>query len=86
MFGIDSLNIHVTCVKQAEDGSDLIVRMFNPGDQEENVQLAFGRPISSAVLVRMDESEIEQLEIENRKIKLNVKGHKIVTVKIGVEK
>ena len=52
---LDNANVHVTAVKQAEDGRGLIVRLFNTTATEQSFTLTFGRPIASASLCKIDE-------------------------------
>lgn len=75
--------VHVTTVKQAADGSGLIVRLFNPLDQPQDVTLAVGVPVSRAALCRMDESEMAPLGLKGGKVTFSAGAKKIVTVKLA---
>ena len=85
LFSVNSLSLHVSCVKQAEDRSGLIIRIFNPLATEEKVELTFGSNIHGAKLTRMDETEIEDLNVAQRKLKFTMGSKKIITIKVILE-
>ena len=39
LFSIDNKNVHVTAVKQAEDGNGIIVRYYNPTEETQKVTI-----------------------------------------------
>ncbi len=39
LLEIDNPNIHISCIKKAEDSDDIIVRMFNPTESEQVVEV-----------------------------------------------
>jgi alpha-mannosidase len=82
LFAIDNLNIHVTAVKQAEDGSGLIVRFFNADCSQQKVTLTFGKDIPRAALCKMDESEVEDMRVAGTVVDCVVAPKKIRTVKV----
>lgn len=82
LVAIDNLSLHASCVKHAEDGSGLIVRLFNPTTAPQPVAITCGRPVKSAVRCRMDESEIGELAVEGDRVKDVVEAKKIRTIKI----
>ena len=45
LMTLDNEALHVTCVKQAEDGDGMIVRLFNPLEEPQPATLTFCRPI-----------------------------------------
>ena len=82
VLSIDNAQIHVSAIKQAEDKSGIIVRLFNPSPDRQNIALSFGFDLIKALLCRMDESEIEEIAIENNNVQLKMDAKKIVTLKI----
>jgi len=74
--------VHVTAVKQAADGSGLIVRLFNPLDQSQDVTLTLGVPVALAAQCRMDESETAPLDMKGGNMTFTAGAKKIVTVKL----
>ncbi len=85
LFTVDNTSIHITCVKQAEDGSGLIIRLFNPLDSKQTVSFSFSRNILQAKLCRMDESEIEVVEANGNTLVYESAAKKIVTLKLVME-
>ena len=83
LFAVDNAVVQVTCVKQAEDGQGLVVRLFNPGDQAQNVTLIFGQPIAHAARCRMDEGGAEPLPVKRNRVSASVGPKKIATYRIG---
>lgn len=77
--------VHITAVKQAEDGSGLIVRLFNPSEQKQAVTLCFGRAPTRVTRVRMDESEIEPLAVDGPKVTLQMGAKKIHSLRVSLQ-
>ena len=81
-FAVDNPNVHVTVVKQAEDGKGLIVRFFNPFDNKEKVVFTFGRDIAKATQCKMDESEVGDIKTNGKTLTYEADAKKIITLKI----
>ncbi len=84
-FSVDNPSLHVTAVKQAEDGSGLIVRFFNPFDREEKMTLSFANEIRRAVRCRLDEGEEETLKTSGCTLTYKAAAKKIVTIKVEMK-
>jgi alpha-mannosidase len=82
LMTLDNQVLHVTCVKQAEDGDGLIVRLFNPLEEPQPAALTFCRPIERAARCRMDEGGAEPLPAAGRRIELTLAAKKIVTLRV----
>ena len=82
LFTVDNNVVQVTCVKQAEDGNGLIVRLCNPSTETQNAVLAFGRPVTRATQCRMDETGAEAIEAKANRIAVSLAPKKIVTLRI----
>jgi len=78
---VDNPSLHVTCVKQAEDGSGMIVRLFNPLASDQPLTVTLARPITQAVLCRADETEVEKLQTTGNVLRCTVGPKKIRTLK-----
>lgn len=85
LMALEGANLHVTCVKQAEDGGGLIVRFFNPLGKRRKAKIRFGRRIRKARRCRMDESDAGPLKPDGRRLRLDVGPKKIVTVRVHLE-
>jgi alpha-mannosidase len=82
LFTLDNTVLHVSAVKQAEDGAGTIVRLFNPCETAQPATLAFRRAITAASRCRMDESELHALEPAGEKLELLLEAKKIYTVRV----
>ena len=74
LFEIDNTNVHVTAIKRAEDGNGIIVRYYNPKNEQQSVTI---KTEGRLYFCRMDESVIK--EIGNT---YAAPAKKIVTVRI----
>ena len=56
-----------TAIKPAEDGNGIVLRVFNPCLEECPVQVEVPQPLAltAAWLTRMDETDLEQLAVED---------------------
>jgi len=55
LISIDNLNVHVTAIKQAEDGNGVIVRFYNPTDETQKVTI---KADGKQYICHMDESVV----------------------------
>ncbi len=39
LLSVDNKNVHITAIKQAEDGNGVIVRYYNPTDEAQKVTI-----------------------------------------------
>jgi mannosylglycerate hydrolase len=76
--------LHVSAVKQAEDGSGLVIRLFNPSAETEQAVFRFGVGVTEAFRCRMDESVTEALTpaADGYSFEAAVEPKKIVTFKV----
>lgn len=84
LLAIEGRNLAVTCVKQAEDGNGLIVRLFNPLDEAQEARLVFGRKVKRARRCRMDEADGKPVKPDGNTLTLNVGPKQIVTLRVVV--
>ena len=82
LFVLKNLNLHVSAVKQAEDGQGLMVRLFNPTQEEQPLQLEFGLDIKAVQHCRMDESFLQDLPVNGRQLETSLAKKKIGTYRI----
>ena len=85
VLSIDNTQVHVTAIKQAEDKSGMIMRLFNPAKDTQNITVSFGFNITKALSCRMDESELDEIRCDNNTVQLRMDAKKIVTLKIVLE-
>ncbi|HEX2949662.1 MAG TPA: glycoside hydrolase family 38 C-terminal domain-containing protein, partial [Armatimonadota bacterium] len=82
LFAIDTANIHITCVKQAEDGSGLIIRLFNGDTAAQNASLIFGSQIRNAHACTLNEDTLGELPVNGNTMAITVAPKKIQTYRI----
>ncbi len=82
LFMLDNTTLHVACVKGAEDGDGLVIRLFNPTDVAQPAMLAFGVSLANAERVCMDESVIEPLSMQGSTVPFTAGPKKIVTLRV----
>jgi alpha-mannosidase len=75
---------HVICetVKEEENGTGTIVRLYEHKNMRDTVELSVGLSANKAYLCDMMENELCELPINNGKICLDIKGFEILTVKL----
>ena len=72
----------LSALKQAEDRSSTILRLFNPGDQDAAVVLSADRSIGQAFAVNFLEERQAAMPIENGGVELRLKGKQIQTIEL----
>ena len=77
VLSVDNTKLHVTAVKNAEDNSGIIVRMYNPTEKEQTFSFGFGRKAEKVSLCKMNEEVVGAADIKN-----TIKAKKIATYKI----
>ena len=72
----------LSALKQAEDRSSIVVRLFNPGDEEARVVLNVDAPMAQAFAVNFLEERQAALTIENGGIALRLRPKQIQTIEL----
>ena len=74
----------LTAVKPSERGDGAILRAYNPGEGTKCLSIGAGLlPLGAAKLVRLDETELRDLDAEAGRLALEVERKKIVSVKLA---
>jgi len=81
---VDTSNVIIDCVKQAEDDKDVIVRVYEPYGSRGNVIIGFNKEIVSIKETNLLEAEIaaEDLKVEEDSIAFYIKPYELRTFKI----
>ena len=84
LISCDQPGVIVETVKQAEDGGDIIVRLYDAFDRRSKVALTIGVPFSKVALCDLMENPMDSscLEVRGQEILLPVKNFEIVTLRI----
>ena len=78
-------NAQVSCLKKAEEGDAVVMRLFNPGQSTEEVTVQWCRDIQKAELLDLKEEVKEGLKAEGGSVKLTIPANKICTVKLTMQ-
>ena len=76
----------LSCVKLAEGGEDLVVRVYNPTGRDVDGTLRLSVPVSRAARTDMEENPSGELEIDGGSIPVTLGPKKVETLKIGLGK
>jgi len=79
---MDAPNVVVDTVKQAEDSSDMIFRVYEAYGGRGPATLSFDRPIASATECNLLEEEDAPVDLSGQEIKFAVKPYEIRTFKV----
>lgn len=81
---IDGEGVVIDTVKKAEDGSGIIVRLYEATNSRGNHTLTFGTAISEVYVCDLLEREEYSLGVERNSVSLDVKPFEIVTLKVKI--
>ncbi len=77
-------NVVIETVKQAEDDSGIIVRLYESQRQRGQVKLTSGLDIVKAERTNLLEAPQESLQLEDNQVIFNIKPFEIVTLKLSL--
>lgn len=83
---IDNDNVAVVCLKKAEDGRGLIVRLWNMSDREQNVRITFPRmEMVTATLTNLCEEDAgDTVQSEGNHADMVLSASDIVTLRVTI--
>ena len=80
---IESGLLQLTALKLSEEkDKTLVVRFYNPSEEEVDTCIKFFAQPLRVDIVNMEEKPIESLPIDNRKVRLKVGTKKIITLRV----
>ena len=82
-FTLDQPNIIIETVKQSEDGTGMIVRMYEAWRMKTNAQLEVGFPIHAVSEVNLIEEDSREIAVSGNTVILSFDPFEIKTVKIS---
>ena len=77
LASIDNKNIHVTAVKTADDKDGVVLRMYNPNDNAEAINIGAGFEVKGIAQCDLTETEVANINAD-----VDIAAKKIFTVKI----
>ena len=78
-------NVILETVKEAEDSEDTVLRLYECKNIRTKTEITLGFPAEKCYLCDMLENEERELPIKDGKVKLDIKGFEIVTLKLKNE-
>lgn len=81
---ISGKNAVLSGIKQAEDGTGIILRLYNPSDMKTEAIISFPLQVQAAFLTNLRESTLESLEFEANVLQIQLPKKQIVTIKVQV--
>lgn len=82
LVACDDRNVVIEAVKKAEDGNELIIRMYECHNARGRAELSCVRPVRSAWLCDLEEQDIHELEVVDGVVLFDYKPFEILTVKL----
>ena len=76
----DKDNVVVETIKEAEDSSDTIIRLYEAKNSRGRVNLKLGFDITEAYLGDLSENKLKKLTVKNNTVSIDVKPFEIVTI------
>ncbi|HCE46597.1 MAG TPA: hypothetical protein DET40_23875 [Lentisphaeria bacterium] len=83
MLSMGNRKLHVSCIKKAEKGRGIIVRIFNPLEEKQQFSLKLGFKVASAEICRADESRIGKAHLIDGTVKMDIPKKKILTLRLS---
>lgn len=84
LLACEDRNIVVEAVKKAEDGNELIARLYECHNARGRAELTCVRPIKGAWLCDLEERDLQELEIVDGAVLFEYKPFEIITIKLKV--
>jgi alpha-mannosidase len=82
LVSTDQAEFQITAIKTAEDGEGIIMRGVNLADHPIDLSITFGIPFQSLKRCRLDETDLEQIELQQAsRVDLVLADGEILTLK-----
>ncbi len=81
-LSIDKDNVICETVKESEDGTDTIIRLYECRNCRTKLNVSTDIKFNKAYLCDLSENELSELLVENGKIVVDIGGFEIVTIKL----
>jgi len=81
-ISLSNPNIQLSAIKKHEYSNDLVLRLYNPGENMQEGSLKLSFHASEVKLLNLEELPIGDLELKGQSISLKIPHHKIYTLLI----
>jgi len=75
-------DVVLSALKQAEDRDSIVVRLFNPDNDEARATVRMNAPIAEAFALNLLEERQAPIAVENGAVELRLKPHQIQTIEV----
>ncbi|MCD8014003.1 MAG: glycosyl hydrolase-related protein [Lachnospiraceae bacterium] len=75
-------NVSLSCLKRAEQGDAVILRLYNPGRKAEEAAVTFAMAPGEVFLTDLKEDVLEKVDIQGKTVSLTIGAGKICTLKL----
>lgn len=80
LFDMDADNIVVECIKRSESGDGIVIRMYEPAGVNTQASVTLPESMTKAYLTDPLEGNESPLSVTDRRVKIDFKPFKIITV------
>jgi alpha-mannosidase len=70
----------ISALKQSEDGQGIVLRVWNTSSETLDAKIVTTLPVTKATRVRLDETRLEDLLVNDGAIQLKILPHKIESI------
>jgi alpha-mannosidase len=84
-FSVDASNISISTIKKAEDDNEAVIRLFETGIGETNVNLSSWFNVANAKKTNMLEYEGQVIDFKSNHVPVTMGSHAIETIKLKVD-
>lgn len=85
LLSVTPSNAVVSALKRSEDGTALVLRLFNPTEKSVAAEVKTHAKIRAAHLLTLEERPVEKLASAAKSVKVSLAPKKIVTVKLDMD-
>lgn len=78
----DNSNVMIDTVKKAEEGEDIILRVFETYNTSDKVEITFDFPVEKCMETNLLEQKIQDIQITDNKIVVDFKPYEIKTFRL----
>lgn len=75
-------NIVLSSIKKAENNDSVIVRFYNPSDEEVETRVKTDFNLSEAFMVSMNEERLQRLEVDNGELSVTAGKGKVISLEL----
>lgn len=85
LVGCDAENVVIEAVKEAEDGNDFVIRLYECYNRRTHAVLKFASEVHEAAECDLMENKLGDLQTSGREIEFEIKPYEIKTFKVGFQ-